>query len=184
MAALTLKGQVPEYKITWEYRDQTFADFVSMAEREFPVRFFYKDEWIRDIKIGDRGDHQTITGILDNLLLSKNLFYHIDKQGNIVLTKEYKIKSVSAEPELKGAYLPQTDYSAARQRQTFNENLIVEIGNPADKNRSGNVTVTGVVRESTSDETIPGVTIFIRELAKGTVTDGNGTYSMSFPQGS
>ncbi len=184
MAALTLKGQVPEYKITWEYRDQTFADFVSMAEREFPVRFFYKDEWIRDIKIGDRGDQQTITGILDNLLLSRNLFYHIDKQGNIVLTKEYKIKSVSAEPLLKGTYLPPTDYSAARQRQTYNENIIVEIGNPADKNRSGNVTVTGVVRESSSDETIPGVTIFIRELAKGTVTDGNGTYSMSFPRGS
>ena len=184
LAALTLQGQVPEYKITWEYRDQTFVEFITEAEKQFPVRFFFKPEWVRDMKIGDRGENQTLTGILDNLLLSRNLFYHIDKRGNIILTKDFKIRSVSAEPVLTGAYLPPTDYSAARERQPFNENIIIEIGNPSDKNRSGNVTVTGFVRENISDQAIPGVTIFIRELAKGTVTDGNGSYSMNFPRGS
>lgn len=179
----SLSGQLSDYIISWKYQDQSFDEFVLEAERNFQVRFFYKNEWTEGLKMTYRGDTQTLGKLLDILFLPLNIYYHTDNQGNIILTKDYSIKSVITELSPAGIYLPKTDYSISEERKPFNENIIVEIGNPSDKNRSGNVTVTGFVKDDYSGGPVVGVTVFIKELAKGAITDNDGSYLINIPRG-
>lgn len=46
-----------------------------------------------------------------------------------------------------------------------------------------NVTITGMVTDSTTNEPLPGVNIYVSGTNTGTTTDTNGTYSVSVPSG-
>ncbi|WP_373523707.1 SusC/RagA family TonB-linked outer membrane protein [Aquiflexum sp.] len=60
-------------------------------------------------------------------------------------------------------------------KKTIKNNIFIEVG-PADVIVSGTVT-------SKSGESLPGVTIFIAGTSTGTVTDLNGNYQLSVPEG-
>jgi len=44
----SLKAQ-DELKITWDYRDLSFNEFVVRAENTLNLRFFFKYDWVRDL---------------------------------------------------------------------------------------------------------------------------------------
>jgi len=62
-------------------------------------------------------------------------------------------------------------------------NTSVEIGNPAEKNRAGNVTITGYITNKDTKEPVSGVTVFIQKLTAGTISNEYGFYSLTVPRG-
>ena len=42
-----------ELKITWDYKDLSFKEFVFKAENSLNLRFFFRDEWVKDLSPGD-----------------------------------------------------------------------------------------------------------------------------------
>ena len=56
-----------DYTITWDCRNQSFKDFVAQVEDNYPLKFFYKDEWVEDLKITTYRDNISLSDLLFNL---------------------------------------------------------------------------------------------------------------------
>jgi len=49
--------------------------------------------------------------------------------------------------------------------------------------QKGKFTISGFVKDKSNGESLPGATIYIKELKKGTVSNNYGFYSISLPEG-
>ena len=176
-------GAQEKYRISTNYKGVPFDDFVSAVESALPVKFFYLDEWVKDMKLGDYADCTSLTCIMDNLFKGTSLYYYIDNSGNVVITNNYAVK-VNANPsESDNKYLPPTEYSGSVENQRIEANTTVEIGNPAEKNKPGNVVITGYITNKVTKEPVSGVTVFIQKLSAGTISNEYGFYTLTLPRG-
>jgi len=172
-----------KYVLLVDFKGLTFKEFTVRAEKLLPVKFFYKDEWVYNLKIGDYSNCSTLSCVLDNLFKGTSLFYIIEESGNIVITNNYAIKVSDIPLEKNNKFLPPADYSAAGENQQTTGNATVEIGNPAEKNNPGNVVVSGYITNKDTKEPVPGVTVFIQKLSAGTISNEYGYYTLTIPRG-
>ena len=180
--SISLKAQ-DDFIITWNYENLTFKEFVLKAEDLLKVKFFYKDEWVTDLNPLAPGGSTTLSNIMDRFLSEKSLYYYIDRAGNVVLTKNYAVK-ISNEPiEKVKKFIPPTDYSDSGENQEISGNSFVNIGNPADKDKPGNVVISGYITNKDTKESVAGATVFIQKLSLGTLSNEYGFYTLSLPRG-
>jgi len=172
-----------KYLLQVDFKDLTFKEFASRCEKLFSVKFFYKDEWIHDLKIGDYSNCRTLQCELDNLFKGTSLYYLIEESGNIVITNRYAVKVSTAPLEKENNFLPPSDYPGSAQSQHAEGNSSVEIGNPVEKNMPGSVVVSGYIRNKETREPVPGVTVFIQKLTIGTISNDYGFYTLIIPRG-
>ena len=78
--------------ISWDYSGLDFGRFVSTALNRDSIRFFYMDEWVSDLKLGDYQGSVLLTELLDNLFKGKSLFYYFDNKGDVIITKGIQLK--------------------------------------------------------------------------------------------
>jgi hypothetical protein len=172
-----------EKKITWDYKGQTFSEFAASAESVLGVSFFFREEWTEGIRLMDYGTQPLLGNVLETLFRGVNIFFVSDKDGNIIITKNFRIKTFDYETKKDENFLPPTDYKEITDNRKPDENLIAEIGNREEKGKAGNVIISGYVRIKGSGEALTGAAIYIKELAKGTVTNEYGYYSINLPRG-
>lgn len=165
------------------YQGLSFSDFVSAAESIQKIKFFYKEEWVKDLKLGDYPGSKTLSDILDNLFRGSSLYYYIDRFGNIVLTKYYNVKVSSKSAENETNYLPPTDYGAVDDNTLRKGNTTTEVGNPAERNKPGNVIVSGYITNRDTKDPVAGVTVFVQKLSAGSLSNEFGYYSLTLPRG-
>jgi hypothetical protein len=171
-------------KITWDYQNLSFKEFAKKAEDVYKIRIFYKEEWVNQLKPSDIKDVKSVPEFFDNLFKNVSLYYFIDEAGNIIITKDFVVKA-SDKPSNEGdKYIPTTDYYEIRDKQEVTGNAFVDIGNPADKNKSGTVAVSGYVTNRDTKEPVAGVTVFNQRLSSGAITNEFGYYSLIMPRGS
>ncbi|MCU0366292.1 MAG: TonB-dependent receptor [Bacteroidales bacterium] len=176
-------AQKPDYKITWDYAGLKFSDFAERVEQETPLRFYFRDDWTSGLTMPALGENPLLTVLLDYAFAGHGIYYIIDDKGNIILTKDVMIRLARSEKEADDKYLAPDDYTDNGESTVLTGNLLYEIGNPSEKERSGNVSLTGYIKDKTSNEPLTGVTVFIKELARGSVTDGTGYYQINIPRG-
>jgi hypothetical protein len=171
-----------KYKVTEDFKGLTFREFAARSEKLFSVKFFYRDEWVHDLKIGEYSNCSTLSCVLDNLFKGTSLYYIIEESGNIVITNKYAVKVTVTPLEKENNFLPPSDYSTSGTERTEG-NSSVEIGNPGEKNRPGNVVISGYIRNKETKEPVSGVTIFIQKLSVGTISNEYGFYTLTIPRG-
>jgi len=173
-----------KYMIDWDYTGQSFELFVRETESRYPVRFFYNEQWISDLKLGSYGNKLMLDQLLDTLFNGQSIYYYTAGTGNIVLTKYYAIKMPEKKPSGNQNYFPGLDYADKSGSKITGGNLVVDFGNAADRNRPGNVTLSGYINNEDTRETVPGVTVYIPGLSTGTISNDHGFYSLNLPRGS
>jgi len=171
-------------RITWNYSNLSFGEFVSKAEEINHLRFYYRDEWISGLKLGEYQEGILITDLLDNLFKGQPLYYFIDESGNVVITRDFAVKGLENKQEAGQNFIPPTEYYDEQASKKGAGNVTVEIGNPAEKNLPGQVIISGYVTDRDKKEPVAGVTIFIQKLSAGTITNEYGFYSLRLPRGS
>ncbi len=171
-------------RITWNYRDLTFSEFVRKTEELYHVRFFYKDEWISDIKLGDYQEGILLSELLNNLFKGLSLYYFKDDSGNIIITKNYAVKVSDKQPDNGLKFIPPTEYYDAEESKKLSGNITVDIGNPAEKNLPGEVMISGYITDRDTKVPVSGATIFIQKLSAGTISNEYGFYSLPLSRGS
>jgi hypothetical protein len=176
-------GAQEKYSITANYKDNSFIDFVAKAESALPVKFFFIDEWVKNLKIGDYPDCTTLECVLDNVLKGTSVYYYIDDFGNVVLTKNYTVKISNNQAESSNKYLAPTDYSSAGDNLQISGSTTIEVGNPAEKNNPGKVTISGYITNKVTKEVVSGVTVYIKKLSAGTISNEYGFYTLTIPRG-
>lgn len=172
-----------KYEITWDYKGLTFSEFALKARDLLNVRFFYKDEWVSDIRLGDYNGSITLQDILDKLLQGKSLFYFIDDYGNVVLTRYYAVNISGNESKNAGNFIAPTEITANREDQKLTDNSIVDLGNPAERNKPGNVIISGYITNKDTKEPVSGVTVYNQKLSAGTISNEYGFYTLALPRG-
>ena len=177
-------GAQEKHVIDWDYRGLGFQEFAGKCEVTFPVKFFYRDEWINGLTVGDYGANLTVTDVLDSLLRDRSLYYYSDDAGNIVITKDYMIRLSEKEPDKDEKYIPGIDYGASGEVQGNTGNIVVDIGNPADRNKSGNIILSGYITNTDTREAVTGATVYIPKLSVGTISNEYGFYTLTVPRGS
>lgn len=180
--SLNLDAQ-DKYKMKGNFRDLPFKDFVAKAESIFAVKFFYMDEWVKGLKASVYSDSTSISGILNNFFKGTSLYYLIEESGHIVITNNYALKVSEITEEKDTAFLPPGENVSHEQNRQAAGNEFVEIGNPAEKNNTGKVTVYGYITDMDSKDPLAGVTVYIRKLPAGTITNAYGYYALSLPRG-
>ncbi|TFG41003.1 MAG: carboxypeptidase-like regulatory domain-containing protein, partial [Bacteroidia bacterium] len=172
-----------EIEITWDYKDLSFKEFVAKAESTLNLRFFFRDEWVSDLKPGDFPGITSLTELLVNLLRDKSLFYFIDESDNVVVTKNFAVKVSDAPRSGTRNYIAPTEYYDSQDKQKLSGNVFIDIGNPADRFKPGNVTITGYIANRDTREPVAGVTVLVQKLATGTISNGYGFYTLTLPRG-
>ena len=170
------------YVIDWDYQGQSFEAFVLKAESLYPVRFYYSGEWIKDLSLGSYGNRKTLNEVLDTLFRGKSIYWYQRGKGNIILTKDFAIRSPEAETDNRN-FIPGMDYSGKTGDKAPEGNLVVEIGNPSSRNRPGNVSLSGYITDRETREPVAGVTVHVPKLSAGTISNAHGFYSISLPRG-
>ena len=176
-------GAQEKYRITSNYKDISFIDFVTRVESILPVKFFYRDDWVRGLKLGDYQGCTTLSCVMDSLLKGTSLYYYIDDSGNIVITNNYEVKVSNTAVDKSNKFLPPSDFSGSSENQQISGNASVEIGNPAEKNKTGNVVISGYIKNKSTKEPVAGVTVFIQKLSIGTISNEYGFYTLTAPRG-
>ena len=183
---ISLSGAVKaqgNYELSFDFNGLTFKEFAARTEKLLPVKFFYRDEWIRDLKLGDYSECSDLKCILDNVFKGTTLNYIIEESGNIVLTDNYAVRINNTRVEKNSKFLPPSDYSSPSDNQKIAGNGVVSVGNPAEKNRTGNVTLSGYIYDKDTREPVSGVTVFIQKLSAGAISNQYGYYTLSIPRG-
>ena len=176
-------GAQEKYRISTNYKDISFIDFVTGVESILPVKFYYKDDWVKDLKLGDYPDCTTLSCIMDNVFKGTTLYYYIDDFGNVVITKNYTVRISNKTAEKNNKFLPPSEYNSTGENQQLSGSSSVEIGNPAEKNNPGNVTISGYITNKDTKEAVSGVTVFIKKLSVGTISNEYGFYTLTLPRG-
>jgi len=183
-AASGAQSQQLPLTVTWDYAGSTFSEFVSDAEKSLPVRFYFRGEWIEGVVMQDMGKNPGLSALLERSFEGRRLWHIIDEHGNIIITGEYSIKPLGSGTAASGNWMLPDDTGSEEINGFASENQVYEIGNRSEAGRSGIITVSGSVRDIESGEGLPGVTVFVSELAQGTATDGSGFYMINLPRGS
>ena len=173
-----------KYVIDWDFAGQSFEDFVLKAESRYPVKFFYNEEWVKNLTLGNYRDKRMLNEILDTLFKGNSIYYYASTVGNIILTRNFTIKSSIGKLDESRSYIPGTDYTGNGEIKSPGGSLVVNIGNPADRNKTGNVTISGYITNQVTKESVAGVTVFIPKLSAGTISNAHGFYTLSIPRGS
>jgi hypothetical protein len=176
-------GAQDKYRISTNFKDVSFADFVTRVESILPVKFYYMDEWVKDLKLGDYPECSTLQCVMDNLIKGTSLYYYIDDFGNVVITNNYSVKITTTESDKNNKFLPPSDFSNSSDNQRISANASVEIGNPAEKNKPGSVTISGYIKNKDTKEPVSGVTVFTQKLSLGTISNEYGYYTLTLPRG-
>jgi len=172
-----------KYPVEWDYKTQSFREFVTKAETVLPVKFYYKEEWVADLKLSDYPDCVTLQAVLRNLFGGTSLHFFIDNAGHVVITRDFAVKRPEVVTEDEKLYIPTTYFAESVDNQQKTENMFVEIGNRVDRNRPGNVTISGYVTNTDTREKVGGATVSLPKLSKGTVSNEYGFYSIILPRG-
>jgi hypothetical protein len=170
-------------QIGWDYSGMSFHDFVAKAESQDSLRFFYMDEWVSDIKLGEFKGPVLLSDLLDVMFRDKSLFYYIDNSGNVLITRNFAIKITGSEASPGLNFIPSSNYGDQDNQKT-SSSAYINIGNPADRNKPGNAILTGYITSSDTKEPVAGVTVFNQRLSSGTISNQYGYYSLPMPRGS
>lgn len=171
-----------DIKITWNYDSLTFNQFISKAEEQSGARFYFKNDWVNELRPGNYPGCTSVFTLFDKLFRSRSLYYFQTASGDIIITKNFEIEHINRSDDEKGKFVLE-DYSYEKEKQKVTENLYLDIGNPAEKNLPGNVNISGYIIQNDTRESLSGVTILVQDLKMGTLSNQNGYFNLNLPRG-
>jgi hypothetical protein len=180
--------------ISGDFRGLSFKAFAAEVEKQLPVRFVFRDDWVQDVRMTAYGDSLDLEEVLDRDFSGNQLFHYLDRYNRIFITPGAPL--VTRLPE----YLSGNGTEAEHEAEPVDETLTraeehymagrkeagistLTIGNARD-NPDGTATIiNGEMRDRETGEPLIGATIYVEELARGFVTNHLGHFALSLPPG-
>ncbi len=179
---------------TADFQDVPFSEFTRKVEQQAGIRFFYLQEWVKDIRISASGQQVSLQNTLLIALKPYGLHFYITEDRQIFLTgkqplvttlSDYSVTAESAgikaeETPDNGMTTTEKRYIEARKTGMI-ETIVIgqELQN---QNQAGSV-INGKMVDGETGEPLIGATIYVQELKKGTITDLDGRFSIVLPHG-
>ena len=180
-----------EIRITGEFHNTPFADFIGKVEASNKIHFYYEASDVDSIKVSETFNDIPVTECL-KLIFQNTIFqFSIDGSKNIFITKNKRIQTTLPDD----FFVPSTDKNTididstnatlkkGKIKTAFTENKLYQFGTKSSA-KKGNIVLSGYVRDNKNGEALQGASVYIDALRSGVLTDPFGYYSLTIPQGS
>lgn len=148
---------------------------------------FYKKEWLSEYSLTTKASSFNVNKLFEYLLKDTELDYYISDADNIyILPKETFISNLkfgSANEREPVVDIQENNSNKYLKGSSTNSQKTFAIGRKKLYQSGENVRVNGIVTDMETDEKLVGVTVYVIELSKGTVTDGSGFFFLDLKPG-
>jgi CarboxypepD_reg-like domain/TonB-dependent Receptor Plug Domain len=182
--------------ISGHFNGLTFDQFVQEIETHSDYHFYYTISKADSLTINLEVQEKPLSFVLDQVFANTEFRYAIDDQGNVFITRKYKIetslpsdffsKKKAASDSSGTTMLNETgigDESKDEKLKSTLENKLFLIGVRTNALKAGNATIAGYIRDQKSGESISGAAVYIDNPPIGVTTDQYGYFSFTLPRG-
>jgi CarboxypepD_reg-like domain/TonB-dependent Receptor Plug Domain len=178
--------------ITTNLKEVSFKKFVTEIEKQSRVHFYYDSVQIDSIIITIDVKEQPLKKVLDQALANKAIYYAIDDEQHIFISKRQLL-----DPENDFISVKQNNKSVLKsvlnnndpkeeskpEQKALSENKLYEIGDKSVNTQQDIVTLAGYIKDAKTGEPVVGASVYIENPRIGASTDQYGYYSISLPRG-
>ena len=188
---LSALAQQPDHKlVSGNFNNIPFKDFVNEIETKTPLRFYYLQEWIKDVRITFSGTDVDLVQMLNEQLKKAGLLLFIEDNSIYIyqgmqITSElpaYRISEVenNDSEDSKNVTDSEKKYQAGKIISSVE---VLEIGNKQKTSGAAKCIITGKIVDISDSEPLIGATVYIEELKSGAVTDAEGGFKLALKPG-
>ena len=165
LGSLTARAQdVLEMKLDGSEQGKSLTVLLESMEKKYGARFYFRAEWLDPISCRKCYAGQTLEEVLDNLFHGTELSYFVMYPNAVVIVKD-PTQVLLRNQAIETARLQQKKV----QHYTFGD-----VGNP----KEGSVIISGAVLDSRTAEPMPGTSVQVSDIERGTTTDEQGKYTL------
>lgn len=176
-----------------DMEDVGFAEFAARVGQQTGLTFYYKESWVKHIRVSLSGRDLPLIPILDSLLRPGDLHFFLDEWDHLFITDS--IVLLSSLPEYRSSLseddLPvdEDEVELTSAEQTYVEGRkelvpeTIHVGTGTLVSNGKRVLINGKIENADSGEPLIGATFYVRELKKGTSTNLDGVFNMVLPTG-
>lgn len=189
--SIGLYAQEESYRFT--FQDEDLQEAILQIESSTSLKFYFKEEWLEDIKVSGDFEFQNREAFLRELLVETNLNFVVLEGSRVMLTQNRAVytslpRSFSIEQDSLGRFVESTGTEEefnpiAYEKATVSSSNIVYIGKESQANSRKRFNLSGRVTDVETGEGLPSVSIVANDGAQGGVTDIDGYYNINLPSG-
>ncbi|MCD4770597.1 MAG: carboxypeptidase-like regulatory domain-containing protein, partial [Bacteroidales bacterium] len=180
--------------LSGDFIDLLFVDFAKEVKRQTGVSFYFREAWVREIRVTVSGSNISLQRTLEKVLLPKGIGYYIDEWGNVFLTDKEPLISQLPDYSSLTDLTKESDETSGKETLTTAEQKYISgrkariietirVGVGDESNGLRNAVIHGKISDRETGEPLVGATIYIEELKKGTATDLDGRFSIVIKPG-
>lgn len=181
----------PDTLVSIHCRNATFDEFSLSVEKQSGMHIYYKQEWVKDLRITMNEDLILPSAALSKALAGTNLKISRWNDGYVVLQgsflpeslPEYAFNKVTKSSKETGS--EKVTQSEERYLVGRNADFIstVHIGKKSQAVYGKAVSIKARITDGSNGEPVIGATMYIEELRNGSVSDVNGSLVMIIKPG-
>jgi hypothetical protein len=183
---LSVSGQQADSAVvTCNFMNTPFEDFVGAIEKNASLKFFFMQDWVKNVKITFTGTNVPLARVLKDQLKNTDLDFFLDGDQVYIFPKttiltelpDYRTSQVGTEQGNN----PNDDTGAGKKYIVGNKIALIEVLEIGDKQKPAKGTkcvVNGKILNKSNEEPLIGATVFIEDLKTGAVTDADGKFRM------
>lgn len=179
LLAQTTDENTPPILITADISDQPLTDILAQWEAEYPVQFFYRDEWMPRTPLSLQVEATPLPQALKQLLRPTELSFVFYGEGAVIIGRQTQLDRMEAFS--MDSYLSQ---QAEEQQEVPQAQDQYFLGDSTLRPRPLEVTLTGRLFDAESEEPLVAGRVVFPTLETGTYTDENGEFEITIPSGS
>lgn len=165
------------------------ATLFAEIEKQTKYTFYYNEDWIDTLRITVKKENALVTEVLQEAFLGTFLTFSVLKSAIFITQGRQLITELPEdyfnEERTTPTTITQADYSEYERKEKAlkeAEEKINSIG-VRTENLEGVATITGIISDASTGESVVGASVFIEKPMVGTGTDQFGYYSLTIPKG-
>jgi len=165
--------------ITANFENQHLLEVFQQLEAEYPLRFFYREEWIPRTAVQASFEDTPVQQVLEKLLANTRLdFLAYDAHTYIIARKLDLLELDAFSFE---TFVEQVEALDQQPQQQVGRRLI--IGDSTLRPLPASARLRGYILDQATEEPLPGGQISFPALGIGTFSDADGAYALEVPAG-
>lgn len=165
-----LAQSVLDVRLTNQQRGKSLQLVLDSLQSKYHAKFYYRSEWISDLKLGDSLNNQTLRDALDDVFRGSELSFVEVYQQSIVLVKD---------PTLLIARQQAISFAKREQREI----QIRRYGSSDNPTRRKTVSIRGRVVDDKTNEPLVGASIILSDSTASTTSNADGRFVVTVKPG-
>ena len=154
---------IDRYRITGTYVDRPFTEVVEDIENKIPVRFYFIEAWVEDLKVTGDFQDATLAEFMSGVLKGYDLQFVVFDPFTVVLTRDVSILQAISAPSQEPSEI------AVGDEEKYVLGRLIQIA--------------GRLTNEKTNEPLAGATISFESIDRSVTTKNDGKYSLEVPAG-